>query len=133
MSIIYFGHNFGDPKKPIIGNNVVINNTKPPLIDCQEQVILEDDVFLGHDVMILTGSHDYTKFGNERQLARICKPVTIKRGAWIASRVTILPGVIVGEHSVIGAGSVVTKDIPAYELWAGNPCKFKKTIPHDTK
>jgi maltose O-acetyltransferase len=51
------------------------------------------------------------------------KSVTIGDGCWICSRVIILPGVHIGKNSVIGAGSVVTKDIPDYAIAAGNPAK----------
>ena len=56
------------------------------------------------------------------------KPVHIKRGAWIGAHTTILKGVTVGEKSVVGACSVVTKDIPDGEIWAGNPAHFIRKI-----
>ena len=56
------------------------------------------------------------------------KPVTIGKNCWIAGNVTILPGVTIGDNTVIGAGSVVTKDIPANSLAFGNPCKVAKNI-----
>ena len=55
-------------------------------------------------------------------------PVIIKEGAWIGGHSIVLKGVIIGEKSVIGAGSVVTRDIPDSELWAGNPAKFIKKL-----
>ena len=126
----FWGTTFGNPKKPIIGKNVTMSGHEPVFFDCQEQITIEDDAFLAHGVMLLTGGHDYEKFGNDRQITRVCKPITIKEGAWIATRAMILQGVTVGKHAVVGAGSVVTCDIPAYELWAGNPAKFIKKIPH---
>lgn len=56
------------------------------------------------------------------------KPVKIGRNVWIGSNSTILPGVTVGDNAVIGAGSVVTKDIPENTVFAGNPAKFIKNI-----
>ena len=131
--IVKWGFHFGNPKQPIIGKNVTMSGCDeayPIFLDCQEQITIEDDVFMGHGVKILTGSHAYEKFGSERQTTLTPKPVTIKKGAWIASFVLILPGVTIGEHAVVGAGSVVTHDIAPYTLEAGNPCKFVKNIPH---
>ncbi|UUM13458.1 acyltransferase [Clostridiaceae bacterium HFYG-1003] len=54
------------------------------------------------------------------------QPVIIEDGVWIGSRVTILPGVRVGKHSVVGAGAVVTKDISPYSVAVGNPAKVVK-------
>ena len=112
--------------EPSIVSGVTING----LIDCIHKVTIEKDVFTGHDVMILTGSHDWTKFGKERKLSTTGGPITIHEGVWIASRVIILGPCEIGKHSVIGAGSVVTHDIPACQLWAGNPARFIKEIPH---
>ena len=56
------------------------------------------------------------------------KPVHIKRGAWISANVTILPGVTIGENSVIGAGSLVTRDIPDNVVAMGVPCKVTRPI-----
>jgi len=100
------------------------------MIDCQGKVTIEKDVFSGHDIMILTGSHNYLAFGYERRRQGVIKPVLIKEGAWLCTRCIILQGVTVGRHAVIGAGSIVTKDVPDYEFWAGNPAKLIKVIPH---
>lgn len=92
------------------------------------KVVIEDYVFLGHRVMILARSHDYTKFDIERQLTIMEKPIYIKKGAWICTNSIILGGVTIGEHAVIAAGSVVTKDVLPYTLVAGNPAKTIKNI-----
>ncbi|WP_428829622.1 DapH/DapD/GlmU-related protein, partial [Paenibacillus riograndensis] len=61
-------------------------------------------------------------------------PVQIHDNCWIGTNVTICPGVTIGENTVIGAGSVVTKDIPANSLAVGNPCKVMRMIDeHDRK
>jgi maltose O-acetyltransferase len=127
---IYWGTNFGNPKTPIIGKDVTMSGYEPVFFDCQEQITIGDHAFLGHGVKLLTGGHDYTKFDNERQITRTTKPITIGRGAWVGSFAIVLGGVTIGEHAVVGAGSVVTKDVPAYEVWASNPAKFIKKIPH---
>lgn len=117
---------FFNVNKPLItGKGCSLVNT---LFDCNDQITLGDYVSFGHDCMVLTGYHDMTFIGVERQLSSPTKPVTIKDGAWIASGAIILPGVTIGENAVIGAGSVVTKDIPDNEFWAGNPAKFIRHI-----
>lgn len=100
------------------------------IVDCIHKVTIEKDVFFGHETKIFTGSHDYTKFGEERKGSSAGGPVIIKEGAWIASCAILIGPCTIGEHSVIGAGSVVAKDIPPYQLWVGNPARFIKEIPH---
>ena len=58
----------------------------------------------------------------------LCKPVHIKASAWIGAGATILPGVCVGRHAVVGAGSVVTKDVPDYAVVVGNPARVVKML-----
>jgi acetyltransferase-like isoleucine patch superfamily enzyme len=111
--------------KPIIGKGCVLVNT---LFDGGAQITIGDNVFFGHDCMVLTGSHDYTKRGKERIHSAAHKPIIIFDGVWIASGSIILGGNIIGENAVIGAGSVVTCDIPDNQMWAGNPAKFIKEI-----
>lgn len=116
---------FNVNKQPIIGTSVSLVNT---LLDCNDQITIGDYVSFGHDCMILTGYHDMGKFGLERQLSSPTKPVIIGEGVWIASRVVICPGVMIGQNSVIGAGSVVTNDVPYGEFWAGVPAKFIRKL-----
>lgn len=96
-------------------------------------VYLCDDVMIGPNVTIVTTGHpirpDLRKAPTVTQYSL---PVTIGSGAWIGANVTILPGVTIGENSVIGAGSVVTKDIPANVVAYGNPCHVAREIgEHD--
>lgn len=56
------------------------------------------------------------------------KPVILRDNVWIGMNVSILPGVVIEENSIIGSGSVVTKNVPANEIWAGNPARFIKKI-----
>ena len=114
--------------EPIVGCGCSLVNT---LFDCAEQITIGDCVLFGHDCMVLTGSHDYYQYGMDRLLAQQHKPVKIGDGAWIASRAIILPGVSIGENAVIGAGSVVTQNVPPYQVWHGVPAKYSKTIVHD--
>ncbi|MBQ3590123.1 MAG: acyltransferase [Clostridia bacterium] len=70
---------------------------------------------------IATVNHDYSDFDIVRG-----KTVTIKKGAWICSKATIVPGVTIGEGAVVAAGSVVTKDVPPFSVVGGNPAKLIK-------
>lgn len=75
------------------------------------------------DNMVITSTHDSSDFSVIR-----AKPVIIGKNVWITTRCIILGGVTIGDNSIIGAGSVVTKDIPANCIAAGNPCKVIKYL-----
>ena len=75
---------------------------------------------IGKDVYLLTGSHDIT----HHTFDLITKPITIGDGCWLATSSTILPGVSIGDYSVVAAGSVVVKSIEAHSVVGGNPAKF---------
>ncbi|XOB61323.1 acyltransferase [Campylobacterota bacterium DY0563] len=96
--------------------------------DTKGKVTIEDYVFFGHKVQILARGHDITKFDQERQEIITEKPIHIKQGAWVASNSIVLGGVTLGKHSVIAAGSVVTKDVPDFAVVAGNPAKLIKYV-----
>lgn len=101
------------------------------LVDLIHPIKIEKDAFFGHDVTLLTGGHDYQLFGEERKGSNSGGAIHIKEGAWIASKAIIIGPCVIGEHSVVGAGSVVTKDVPPYTVVAGNPARFIKEINHD--
>ena len=111
--------------EPELAENCTING----LIDCIRKVIIEKDAFFGHDIIILTGGHDYTKFGDERRQSNAGGLVTIREGAWIASRAMLIGPCEIGKHAVVAAGSVVVKDVPPYQVWGGNPARHIKEIP----
>lgn len=96
-----------------------------------EGVTIEDDVFIGHNVTFTNDRYPRaTKPGGGMKTDRdwVCLPVLVKKGAAIGSGVTLLPGVIVGENAIIGAGSVVTKNVAPNTIVAGNPARELKTI-----
>lgn len=74
---------------------------------------------ISQGVHLCTGSHDYTKYGHPL----FTKPITIGAKAWVAAEAFVHPGVTIGEGAVIGARSVVTKDMPKWTVCAGHPCK----------
>lgn len=100
-------------------------------INARLSVTIEDGVLIGGGVCIY--DNDFHSIAYKRRAAAFDDtygraPVRIKKGAWIGAGVFILKGVTIGERSVIAAGSVVTKDVPADEIWAGNPAKFIRKI-----
>lgn len=111
-----------------IGNNVGISHSA---ITAFNSVTIEDNVLIGSNSMICdTDFHsiEYEKRIKNPDIHIKTAPVIIREGAFIGARVIILKGVTVGRHSVVGAGSVVTKNIPDNEIWAGNPAIFIKKI-----
>lgn len=112
-----------------LGNRVGISNST---IVSRESVIIEDDVFIGGSCKIY--DNDFHSINMEKRVYLSneipCKPVHIKRGAFIGAHTIILKGVTIGVGSVVGAGSIVTRDIPDGETWAGNPIQFVKSIEH---
>jgi UDP-2-acetamido-3-amino-2,3-dideoxy-glucuronate N-acetyltransferase len=84
-------------------------------------VFIEDDVFIGHGVMFINDR--YPTIEKTRNKTWELEPIVVKRGASIGSNATILCGVTIGENAIIGAGSVVTKSVPANTTVKGNPAK----------
>lgn len=113
-----------------IGNNCGISNT---ILFSMESIIIEDYVNIGAGCKIYdTDFHSiYFKERISDNVGIKTSPVVIKKGVWIGGNCTILKGVTIGEYSVIGAGSIVTKSIPNNELWAGNPARFIKKIENE--
>jgi maltose O-acetyltransferase len=93
-------------------------------------VTIGDDCFIGPNVSIYTACHSTDPIErNTRQ--EWAEPVKIGDNVWIGGSVTILPGVTIGNNVTIGAGSVVTKDIPAWSVAAGNPCRVIRKVTKD--
>jgi maltose O-acetyltransferase len=86
-----------------------------------------DDVQIGPSVKLLTPTHALDHDARRRGVENVA-PVTIGDGAWLATGVIVCPGVTIGENTVVGAGSVVTKDLPAGHLCLGNPCRVIREI-----
>jgi acetyltransferase-like isoleucine patch superfamily enzyme len=87
---------------------------------------ISDDVMIGPNVGIITTGHPLEP--SQRRAATIGKPIVIERGVWLAAGAIIIGGVTVGEYSVVAAGSVVTKDVPANTLVGGNPARVIRSI-----
>ena len=96
-----------------------------------EGVTIEDNVFVGHGVTFINDSYPRatTPDGSlQTEQDWHVENTLIKQGASIGSGSTILSNVTIGEHAIVGAGSVVTKDVPAHSIVAGNPAKFIRSI-----
>jgi len=112
----------------IIGSNVFLVDTLINAGDEYGKVIIDDYVFFGHGVKVLARGHNYKTKNRDRQVEIIEKPIHIKEGAWIGSGSIILGGVTIGKHAVVGAGSIVTKNVEDEAIVAGNPVKLIKYI-----
>lgn len=89
------------------------------------KITIGNRVMFGANVVIATVGHPIRP---DMRMYMYTDPVVIEDNCWIGANVTICPGVTIGENSVIGAGSVVTKDIPANSVAVGNPCRVVRTI-----
>jgi acetyltransferase-like isoleucine patch superfamily enzyme len=107
-----------------VGRNVFINQ------NCTFYdlggISIADDVMIGPNVSLITSGHPIEP--SRRRAAVIAKPIVIERNVWVATGATIIGGVTVGANSVVAAGSVVTKDVPASTLAGGNPAKVIRSI-----
>ena len=94
-----------------------------------DNIVIEEDVSIGPRVMIITRTHPITQIETyDKTKSSIGTKVVIKRGAWIGAGAIILPNVTIGERAVVGAGAVVTKDVPPYTVVAGVPAKEIKKL-----
>jgi acetyltransferase-like isoleucine patch superfamily enzyme len=119
------GENCNISSHTFIENNVVIgdNVTVKCGVYLWDGLRIEDHVFIGPNV---TFTND--KYPRSKQYLSKFQTIILKKGTSIGANATILGGICIGEKSMIGAGSVVTKNIPSGELWVGNPARFIRKI-----
>jgi maltose O-acetyltransferase len=108
-----------------LGKNVYANHNLV-ILDCAA-VTLGDNVFIGPNVVISTAGHPIDPAVRMAGL-EFAKPITIGDNVWIGASVVIVPGIEIGANVTIGAGSVVTRDIPPNCVAAGNPCRVLRTV-----
>lgn len=116
-----------------IGDNVVIRPGTMLFADPEEsgaEIIVENNVLIGSGVHIYTQNHQFNDLSAPiiEQGHSSSKTVRLKEGCWIGANAIILPGVEIGENAVIGAGSIVTKNVPPKVVAAGNPARIIRTI-----
>lgn len=105
--------------KIMIGNHVEMSGTS---------IVSNHSVTIGNNVLIGANCQIGDRDGHSNRYKSSPKPIIIENDVWLGMNVTVLKGVTIGEHSIIGANSVVTKDIPANSIAAGNPCSVIRTI-----
>lgn len=122
------------------GNHLSIGNHSGLGINCRINgpVRIGNHVMMGPDVMVIARSHgfDRTDVPMCQQVEADPKPVVIEDDVWIGARAILLPGVTVGQGTIVGAGSVVTKSVPSYSIVAGNPARIVRSrvgLPNDGK
>lgn len=108
-----------------IGNNVYLNHDMV-ILDCNE-VTIGNDVYVGPKVGLYGANHAEDPIERAEHVV-YAKPIHIGDKVWLGAGVHVLQGVTIGQNSIIGAGSVVTKDIPANVIAAGNPCKVIRSV-----
>lgn len=116
-----------------LGKRVVVRPTTMLFADPREGgagITIEDDVMMGSGVHLYVNNHrfDSPDIPIIDQGHYVSEPVLLKKGCWLGANVIVLPGVTIGENSVVGAGSLVTKSIPAGVLAAGNPARVIRSI-----
>ena len=119
--LVPFSTNFG--KHTRIGNNVFVNHGCS-FLDLGG-ITIEDDVLIGPQVKLVTENHPVDP-ANRKSLD--LKSIVVKKNAWIGAGSVILPGVTIGENSIVAAGAVVTQDVPSNTIVGGVPAKHIKKI-----
>ena len=125
---IWIATDEGANARLIVGANSYIGRNT--YLGVYQPLAVGKDVLIGAYSYIITGNHRYELRSIPVELQGFSgAPVVVQDGAWLGTHVVILPGVTIGEGAIIGAGSVVTKDVPPFEIWGGIPAKFIKTRP----
>lgn len=136
-----FGHSGKSPEinpnfRCEFGKNIHVGDYFYANYDCVildgAKVEIGDRVLFGPKVGLYTANHMFDAY--EREIGGcVAKPISIGNRCWLAANVSVLPGVTIGDDVIIGAGSVVTHDIPSNVIAAGNPCKVIRLITEQDK
>ena len=119
-----FHANWGG-KNVHFGNNVYANFNLTLVDDCD--IYVGNNVMLGPNVVLSSGTHPIEPKLRSKQ-AQYNLPIHIEDNVWIGANCVVMPGITIGKNSIIGAGSVVTKDIPSDVIAVGSPCKVIREI-----
>ena len=132
--ICYSGKNINIGRRAKIHKNTSIGDNSGIGCGCEidNQVTIGNNVMMGPNVLIYTRNHKIsdTEIPMRKQGMDELKPVVIEDDVWIGARVCILPGVTIGKGSILGACTVVAKDIPPYSVVVGNPGRVIKNRKH---
>jgi len=118
-----------------VGNGCFIGEYVRIDLGHADMITLEDNVSIASGSRLLCHQRDFSDFcvGDDyMQLNYVIKPIVLKKGCLVGMESFVMPGVIIGEGAIVGAGSLVTKDIPAWTIAAGRPAKVVKLIPQNT-
>jgi maltose O-acetyltransferase len=102
-------------------------NYDATFLDCAS-IVIGDDVSIGPRAQLVTALHPVDEYDARRAGWESAAPIVVGDNVWLAAGVIVCPGVTIGDDAVIGAGSVVTKDVPARVLAAGNPCRVIREL-----
>ena len=113
----------GDESRLHVAPSAIVNNALFNL--SSGHITVGEHAFFGHNVSVLTGTHDVKKFGAERKtsIPKEGRDVVIGEGVWVASNATVLGPCTIGDHAVVGACSLVQEDVPPHAVVAGIPAK----------
>ncbi len=126
-----------------IGDNTYIGGGT--LIDCVKLISIDNDVLISYGCVLADSNNHSIRYSLRKNdlsawkqrkhdwTTTDSKPIQICLGAWIGAKTIILKGVTIGEGAVVGAGSVVTKDVPAWTIVAGNPARIIREIPENER
>ena len=123
----FFG---GEDNKLIIGDNCYFVNRNSFLVGGGMEI--GNNCLFASDILVTSENHSIDPNLDRPYEKLVMEPVKIGDSCWIGEKVVILPGVNIGEHSVIGAASVVTKDIPPYSIAVGNPARVIRKLERDS-
>lgn len=118
------GVRFGSGARVAVGNNCNLSQRMRVIGD----LILGDDVMLGPEIVFISYNHEFSDLEVPMRAQGVTdsKPVVVGNDVWIGMRALIMPGVHIGNHAIVAAGSVVTKDVPEWGIVGGNPAKLIK-------
>jgi acetyltransferase-like isoleucine patch superfamily enzyme len=129
--------------KLVIGDRVFIGGGS--IVDCSNSIIFEDCILVSYQCIFADSDNHSPRLsirirdlqdwqiGHHDWDTHLSSPIVVRHGAWIGARSIVLKGVEIGKGSIIGAGSVVTKSVPAWTVAAGNPARVIRSIPPDER
>ena len=124
------GKNVNIEHGAVISSKLSIGDNSGVGIDCVcgGELIIGNDVMMGPECVIFSKNHEFSNLDTPMRLQgyKDSEPCVIGNDVWIGRRVMIMPGVHIGNHCIIGAGSIVTKDVPDWAIAVGNPAVVKK-------